>query len=701
MRLRRHIFRGALCGLWMWLVYGIVELILTCAIQLLRERNAELLGWQLRPIALVFGAYVLLGVAVGAAVGTLFALIERFWERDFTLAHHEIAASLMLVVAFIANLVSGPLLSRSEYIAFTTALLLAAVFIGGLASNVCLVRTAFLANRWVATLLVLAGPWIAWEALPGYSNSIRGGASLALTAVIVMTAWLSHCVWSIRMRVLKVRVVMAGATLLLFLFAGRFSGMPSSADAEQSAEMSVSGRCNVVLITMDTVRADHLALYGYKSDTTPNLQNLAREATVYHRAFATSDQTLTTHASIFTGLYPSWHGAYYAPPDFPEGRPLSPKSVTLVELLRSNGYRTAAVVANYGFLNPSFGFSKGFAVFDFPSAVRMFKRGKVFYMREGVRRVLRRVMDTSRFEATTLLAADINQRALNSLDRASSTAPFFLFLNYMDAHSPYLPPRPFNNLFPGRDTQFEMFDLLDLGAAVQTGKRPIRESERSHLVSQYDGGIAYIDSQIGDLLTQLRQRGLYENTLIIVTSDHGEAFGDRKLLLGHAMGTVYQDVINVPLLIKYPGQHRAEQSDSLVSQVDLMPTVLDVTGIVAPPGLQGQTLQLRSQSARAVYAEANTSLFNLKRNPVFRGLRRAIITDSWKLITWTDGPPELYDLAADPNETHNLYKAGDDHAAELVGQLTAWAAAAPKQVERPRKLDKDSVERLKSLGYAQ
>jgi arylsulfatase A-like enzyme len=702
LQLRQNILRGALYGLWAWLVYGIVEVVLTCAIQLLFERNAEILGWQLRALALVFGVYALLGVTVGAAVGTLFALSGRHRERTLTRAHYEIAASLTLALAFLANLVSVPLLSRSQYIAGSTAVLLIAVFTGGLTSNVRLVQTAFLANPWVASLLLLAGPWIAWEALPGHSNAIRAGAALALTVAIVMSAWFRHCWGAIRIRPLKVRAVMASAILLVFLFAGRFFGIPSPTHAKQSAEVSVSRRCNVVLITMDTVRADHLGVDGYERDTTPNLQNLAREATVYSRAFATSDQTLTTHASIFTGLYPSWHGAYYAPPDFPEGRPLSPNSITLAEVLRSHGYWTAAVVANHGFLDPSFGFSRGFAVYDHPAAVRLFKRGKVFYIREGVRRLLSLVMDTSRFEATTLLAADINHQALNSLDHAGAAAPFFLFLNYMDAHSPYFPPQPFNRLFPGRDARFDMFDLLDLGAAVQTGKRPIRETERSHLISQYDGGIAYIDSQIGDLLTRLRQRGLYENTLIIVTSDHGEAFGDRKLLLGHALGSVYQDVVHVPLLIKYPGQHKAEQSDGLVSQVDLMPTVLDVTGIAMPAGLQGLTLRLpRTQSSRAVYTEAVSSLFNLKRNPAFRGVRRAIIAHSWKLITWTDGPPEVYDLAADPNETRNQYQAGDPRAAALVGQLSAWAATAPHQFEQSRKLDKNAVEHLRSLGYAQ
>ena len=702
--MKRHILTGIRCGVQIWLAYGIVEFMLTCLVPMLRQQSTVLPGWQWRLVGLVFAAYALLGVVLGSVSGILLACVRR--HRDSRLRiDHEFIAALTFTLAFAANLISTWPLPRSEYIALTVAVVLAAGFAGALASIVSLERMVFLANPWTVILLLLTCPWISHEVMLGYSVISKTTVSLLLIGLILAVPALRRRRQLGPIRTIGRQKVTAGTAIVLLLVEIG-SGTTPTVPSPQASGLTPSSGCNVVLITMDTVRADHLSVYGYERDTTPNLRNLAREATVYSGAIATSDQTLTTHASIFTGLYPGWHRAYYASLDFPEGRPLTANSVTLAQVLRSNGFWTAAVVANYGFLDPFFGFSRGFAVYDSPRAVRVFNRGKVFYMREGVRRVLRLVMDTSRFEATTLLAADINHHALSSLD-SSGTLPFFLFLNYMDAHSPYLPPPPFNSFFPGRDARFDMLDYdlaanFGLGDAVRTGKRPIRETEKAHLLSQYDGGIAYMDSQIGDLLTRLRQRGFYENTLIMVTSDHGEAFGDRKFYLGHALGSVYQDVVHVPLLIKYPGQHEARRSDALVSQVDLMPTVLDVTGIAPPPGLQGRTLRLpRSDSWREVYTEAATSPLNVKRNPAFRGVRRSIVYGSWKLIAWTEGPPELYDLATDPDEIHNLYRVDDPHAKALADRLSAWVAAAPRHFDEPSKLNNGSLEKLKSLGYAQ
>jgi arylsulfatase A-like enzyme len=173
-------------------------------------------------------------------------------------------------------------------------------------------------------------------------------------------------------------------------------------------------------------------------------------------------------------------------------------------------------------------------------------------------------------------------------------------------------------------------------------------------------------------------------------------------LLSHGLGFVYQDQVHVPLLIKYPGKHLAQQSDDLLSQVDLMPTVLDLAGILPPSGLQGRSLRVpQPNDAAAVYSNAEAMGRVAPSCRRFRGARKAIFAGSWKLITWTEGPPELYDLATDPEETHNLYRVDDPHAKALADRLSAWVAAAPRQFDAPGKLDKNSFEKLKSLGYAQ
>lgn len=223
----------------------------------------------------------------------------------------------------------------------------------------------------------------------------------------------------------------------------------------------------------------------------------------------------------------------------------------------------------------------------------------------------------------------------------------------------------------------------------------LNETERDHFVSQYDGGIACMDFEIENFLERLRRLGLYENTLIIIIGDHGEAFGEHSLMT-HGQGFVYQDQVHVPLLIKYPGQHEARQSDALVSQVDLMPTILDMAGIAPVADLQGHSLRSSRDGSEVVYSEARAAFRSRSQS-----VRRAMFTSSFKLITSTEGPPELYDLTADPAEKQNQYQSDKPRSTALAARLTAWAAAAPPQLAQPHKLDKNSVERLKSLGYAQ
>src|ERR1700674_424781 len=703
MQLRRHILRGALYGLWAWLAYGIVEFVLACGIPVLFQHGVEILGWQWRLIGQLFGVYLLFGLVVGSAGGALLKWTGRRRENRFSM-DHEIIAVLTIAVAFVANrLAAPPRLVPSEYIALAIAVVLAVSLAGALASRVLLERAAFLVNPFAISSLLLIVPWVSRAALDNRSRIVKTGVSVLLCGMIVVAAVLWHRSRSGRMGAVQRRAVIASAAILM-LAAVLVSGTPPTIHAMQASQPTASSQCNVVLITMDTVRADHLSVYGYERDTTPQLREFAHEATVYSRAIATSDWTLATHASIFTGLYPRWHGSYYSPPHYPWGRPLGSRYITLAEVLRAHGYWTAGVVANYAYLQPSLGLAKGFAVYDAHMPVHLSMPTDSYYLGEGARRVLSLAVDTAAFEAHSLRAADINRHAFALLAQARKGGPFFLFLNYMDAHMPYVPQPPFNTLFPGRDPHFRPFSQhMALASAVNIGRRHINPAEKRHLVSQYDGGIAYIDYEVGELLARLRELGLYENTLIIVTSDHGEGFGEHDLMV-HSVDSVYQDLVHVPLLIKYPGQHAGHRSDALVSQVDLMPTVLDVAGISLPSGVQGRTLRSpRIDSSDRVYSEATAMPipFLPPENRRFRGVRRAILAGQWKLITWTAGPPELYDLAADPDETRNQYQAGDPRAVALAEQLSDWAAAAPPQIEQPRELDKNSVERLKSLGYVQ
>ncbi len=210
-------------------------------------------------------------------------------------------------------------------------------------------------------------------------------------------------------------------------------------------------------------------------------------------------------------------------------------------------------------------------------------------------------------------------------------------------------------------------------------------------------------SQIGKLIAELKQRGLYENTLIIVTADHGEAIGDHGLM-EHAVDSLYQDQIHVPLLIKYPGRHEARTTDMLVSHVDIMPTVLDTLGYSAPSGIQGRSIGEEEPADRVVYSEAYPNsdfLRNLERHPRFQGIRRAIFSDRMKLIVWTKGPAEFYDLSADPNESLNRYQGHEEFSSPLMLQIASWTKSMPAPAHSRMVAAPQNLDALRSLGYVQ
>lgn len=447
---------------------------------------------------------------------------------------------------------------------------------------------------------------------------------------------------------------------------------------------------------MDTVRAENLSVYGYSRKTTPALDNLAAGSNLFRRAIATSDMTLSTHASLFTGVYSSWHGTHYDAQS-PTGYPLSKDYTTLAEQLSSTGYRCMALAANSSYVSSAFGLDRGFHVFDSRAPVLFLhgeERSHRYFLRWGIRRMVNRFQPTASWEAVTRTAGEINADATKWLDAARAAGtPFFLFLNYMDAHTPYIPPPPFDTMFPGRLSTFTYSDHIALRSGTMNGVRQITSTERDHLRSQYDGGIAYLDSQIGDLVAHLKQADLYDNTLLIVTADHGEALGEKNLV-EYSVTSIYQHHIHVPLIVKYPRQTAARVIDDVVTQVDVMPTVLEVAGIRRPPGLQGISLNNAAREVRHVMSECFSG-------PKFK-VKRAVIQWPLKWIAWQDGRRELYDLSTDPTETREIHTDRPQESIELEAILSKWKQDIPaRRATRSSKLDDETLRRLKSLGYVQ
>ncbi|MBV8847944.1 MAG: sulfatase [Bryobacterales bacterium] len=665
--------KGVIAGLYTWLVYGVIEFLLTCVLPLFTS-DTQISRWQWPLIGQIFLVYTTAGLVLGAIGGAVL-------RRDL-----QVCAGLTLVVAFVANLIPAWPLARSEDIALGVAVFLAVALMGALASREWSKRAGFLKSPWTLTFLLIGGPWMSRDMFRDAGAVTKTAASVGLLCAVFLCAWIFHRVR--RPETFTRQAVTAGVAIGALAL-----GLVFKTAKAQTGAGTESSKPNVLLITMDTVRADHVSTYGYERSTTPNLTAFAQGATLYSNALATADFTLPSHASIFTGLYPGWHGAVFAPPAYPLGRPLGANASTVADLLRSRGYWTGAVAANRAYLDAGMGTMKGFTELESFRPVRLADPGRPFYLRLGAERILSLMEDCSAYEMISLRAADVNRRAFTLIDRQHPGAPFFLFLNYMDAHQPYVPPAPFDSMFPGKQRGFKSADFEPLKEAVLTGKHKLSAEERANLISQYDGGIAYTDAEIGKIIARLRETGLYDNTLIIVTSDHGEAFGEHNIL-EHAANSVYQDQLHVPLIVKYPGQSAGERSDAFVSQVDFMPTILEIAGVPTPAGVQGRSL--RSNEPRVIFAEARPSPQNRPNN-----IRRAVFDGPTKLVVSQDATRELYNLAADPNEEHNLYDSANPVGKALEDRLSKWVAAMPKQDSKAGKLDKSTVERLKSLGYVQ
>jgi len=429
---------------------------------------------------------------------------------------------------------------------------------------------------------------------------------------------------------------------------------------------------NVVLIVLDTVRADHLSCYGYALPTTPRIDALAAAADRYATVESTAPWTLPSHASMFTGLATFQHGADAgrgADGEIFDGRALSPEHVTLAEALHDAGYRTAGFVANPIYLSPAYGFAQGF----------------------------------DDYAVERLPANAMCGRIFNWLDAHAGERPFFAFVNLMDAHRPYdvaplpegagigLPP-------PAPDPPLELLDSLV--QEVLGGHAPPDPQRVARVVSQYDHGVAWCDWAVGRIADELRARGLFDDTLLIVTADHGEYFGEHDLV-EHSKD-VYQEAISVPLVIKRPGQTSGRVLPDRASLADLpgivfanLPTELRARyGAHFPPPRPERPILAEISFTRRKDLDAPWGARFLRE-------RHALYADRFKFILSSDGANELYDLASDPREERNLIAEKRPLAQALEARLRAILSAGPApntQASIPQ-LSAADLDELRRLGY--
>lgn len=427
---------------------------------------------------------------------------------------------------------------------------------------------------------------------------------------------------------------------------------------------------NVVLISLDTVRRDHLPTFGYGRPTAPALDALARRATVFWNAIAQETNTAPSHASMFTGRYPHQHGCALNGYRLVDGVP------TLAEVLRSAGFATGAFVSGFSLDGKTTGLDRGFDAYDDDFS------GK---RRDGA--------------ATVELAR-------GWLAERRADRPFFLFVHLYDAHGPYEPKGGYEGLFRSDDPGPRLTRIPPYQRHAGADGRP---SERlGEFVDRYDAMIRYADDRVAELFDGID----FERTIVVVLSDHGETLGERYRVLDHG-GHVTDEQVRIPLVVHAPGI-AAGRVDDLVETVDLLPTLIELVGVdAAAAPSAGRSLAPAMRGAapsspaadRIVFscAEAISERFadagyDLDRAKHLFGVRSA----RWKLIVLPGRRgdyEELYDLAADPGETRSLARERPELCAAYRALLKGHLAAGGASLEAPPELDPEAIDKLRSLGY--
>lgn len=420
----------------------------------------------------------------------------------------------------------------------------------------------------------------------------------------------------------------------------------------------VAGRPSIVLISIDSLRADHVGTYGYERDTTPALDALARESIVFERAYTTMSWTLVAHMSLLTGMYPTQHRVWDA------SRALSPRIPTLAERLHGIGYHTLGFF-NPEWLNPCFGFERGFDVYRPHASAR---------------------------EASEHLSRALAERPT---DR-----PFFLFCHLYDVHTApidredwafYDPPAPYDRMYV-EDARERLGEIDALGVwREQAPALPERQHEA--VIALYDGCVRFVDDVIGEWIERWRSEGLLDDTVVIVTSDHGEGLGQHPGDRFGGHGDLFEEGLRVPFFIRFPDDRGAgERRADPVSHADLVPSLLEYLGLDGDTRLPGHSLFSPRPEDALIHAEDEH--------------RTVLIGDRWKLVEERGGRDgALYDLESDPGEEASLRpRIGLEGFLEVAEPLREasrrerddWFDPGP-----PLEIDPNEAmrARLRSLGY--
>jgi len=523
----------------------------------------------------------------------------------------------------------------------------------------------YLLNGWVAMSVLATGH--------DQSPFVRVCIGLGSLVLLVLAGVICRRLSRRRTRYAALRGFAPAALVLAALTGVRFATQPNQAQAARSPARMARPHPNIVLITLDTLRRDFVGCYGNPWIRTPALDALAADGVVFDAAISQAPSTTPSHCSIMTGVYPVEHGAV-------NGRPMDPRLVTLADVLRSGGYRTAAFTSATTTRSINTGLQRGFERYS-DSLVpwsELFGRDELQHL------IFFYLVGFSQY--SQLPGRVVTARATRWLEQRGET-PFFVWLHYFDAHQPFGSPAPFRGMYAG-----QLADVV-----------PMRgERER------YAEDVSYVDHQLGRILAELKRRRLYDDALIVVTSDHGEAFGewhDKLVETGH--GLYLSDVTQrVPLIVKPPrSRRRGTRIARQVELIDLAPTILDWVGLHTPAQMHGASrvadLNGEAKPGDERFARAFCTVHVAADSGSRYVEQLAIRTGRWKYVTRPElRESELYDLRTDPDERENVLAHNRPVADELFAKLLPYCNLQSDAARDPRAgVSPALLRELHALGY--
>jgi arylsulfatase A-like enzyme len=437
---------------------------------------------------------------------------------------------------------------------------------------------------------------------------------------------------------------------------------------------------NVILVSLDTLRADHVGCYGYPRETTPNIDELAEDSVLFSNTFASAPWTLPSHVSLMTALNCINHQVYY------KGQKIDPSILTLADVMRKNDYFTGAITGG-GFVSGLLGFNKGFDSYRVGGSIN------------------------APDSATKICGASL------SWIRKHKDRNFLLFIHTYQIHSPYVSPAPYNEYFLANDAEYKRFHQHEFRFYQENRYMPVTDKIRQNIIDLYDAGILYTDEVlIKPLINELKMLKIYDDTMIIILSDHGEEFYEHK---GWAHGhSVYNEIIKVPLIIKFfDSEYSGKTIEKYARLIDVMPTILDTLNIKYPDQYaDGETLlnlinsKNTGDEERIFLSELTTDPIDEtipKKTAINRGHNKLIMNDEYKpqnYAYFTTPPPkvekfEIYDIQADLDEKTNFAISDPDLTRQLIKffkihfvKKCDWSSAIAENQDEIR-------EQLRALGY--